>query len=87
MRWRRASKRIAAAEGEPVWQVDLTGKVALCFGGEEKGLRVRTRKLCDRLVGLPMRGKVSPLNVATAASALLYEAVRQRSALKPSDSD
>ena len=57
----------------------LAGKVALCLGGEEKGLRARTRKECDRLVGLPMLGRVSSLNVATAASALLYEAVRQRS--------
>ncbi len=68
----------ADAGGEPVWQVDLQGKVVLCLGGEEKGLRVRTRKLCDRLVALPMLGRVASLNVATAAAALLYEAVRQR---------
>lgn len=64
--------------GEPVWDVDLTGKVCIVLGGEENGLRQRTRKLCDRLVALPMRGRVASLNVATAAGALLYEAVRQR---------
>ncbi|MCP4204345.1 MAG: 23S rRNA (guanosine(2251)-2'-O)-methyltransferase RlmB [bacterium] len=69
----------ADGEGDPVWEVDLSGKVCLCLGGEEKGLRRRTRKLCDRLVALPMRGRVASLNVATAAAALLYEAVRQRS--------
>jgi len=69
----------ADAAGEPPWTVDLTGKVVLCLGGEEKGLRALTRKVCDRLLGLPMRGRVGSLNVATAASALLYEAVRQRS--------
>lgn len=68
----------ADSEGEPPWTVDLTGKVVLCLGGEEKGLRALTRKVCDRLLGLPMRGRVGSLNVATAASALLYEAVRQR---------
>ncbi len=68
----------AAAGGQPPWRVDLAGKVVLCLGGEENGLRQRTRDLCDGLVGLPMRGKVESLNVATAASALLYEAVRQR---------
>ena len=68
----------AAAEGQAPWDLDLTGKVLLCVGGEEKGLRARTRKLCDALVGLPMRGRVASLNLATAASALLYEAVRQR---------
>jgi 23S rRNA (guanosine2251-2'-O)-methyltransferase len=64
--------------GEPPWEIDLTGKVALLFGGEEKGLRARTRQLCDRMIGLPMRGHVGSLNIATAAAAVLYEAVRQR---------
>jgi 23S rRNA (guanosine2251-2'-O)-methyltransferase len=66
------------AGGEPPWEIDLTGKVVLCFGGEEKGLRARTRQICDRMIGLPMRGRVGSLNIATAASAVLYEAVRQR---------
>jgi 23S rRNA (guanosine2251-2'-O)-methyltransferase len=66
------------AGGEPPWDVDLTGKVVLCLGGEEKGLRSRTRQLCDRMIGLPMRGQVGSLNIATSAAAVLYEAVRQR---------
>lgn len=69
----------AAAEGQPAWEIDLKGPVVLCFGGEEKGLRQRTRQLCDGLVSVPMRGRVASLNVATAAAAILYEAVRQRS--------
>ncbi len=68
----------AAADGTAPWDLDLTGKVLLCLGGEQKGLRARTRQLCDHLVGLPMLGRVSSLNLATAASALLYEALRQR---------
>jgi 23S rRNA (guanosine2251-2'-O)-methyltransferase len=68
----------AAEGGEAPWTIDLTGPVVLCFGGEAKGLRRLTRERCDRLVGLPMRGRVESLNVATAAAALLYEAVRQR---------
>jgi 23S rRNA (guanosine2251-2'-O)-methyltransferase len=64
--------------GQPPWEVDLTGKVVLCFGGEEKGLRARTRTLCDATVGLPMRGRLASLNIATAAAAILYEALRQR---------
>jgi len=66
------------AEGVPPWTLDLTGKVVLCFGGEEKGLRSRTRQLCDHMIGLPMRGRVGSLNIATAAAAVLYDAVRQR---------
>jgi 23S rRNA (guanosine2251-2'-O)-methyltransferase len=64
--------------GQPPWTLDLTGKVVLCFGGEEKGLRPRTRALCDATVGLPMRGRVDSLNLSTAAAAILYEALRQR---------
>jgi 23S rRNA (guanosine2251-2'-O)-methyltransferase len=66
------------AGGEPPWAIDLTGPVVLCFGGEERGLRLRTRTLCDRMIGLPMRGRVGSLNLSTAAAAVLYEAVRQR---------
>ena len=67
------------AGGEPPWEVDLTGPVVLCLGGEEKGLRARTRGICDRMIGLPMAGRVGSLNIATAAAAILYDAVRQRS--------
>ncbi len=64
--------------GQPPWTLDLKGKVVLCFGGEEKGLRHRTRTLCDATIGLPMRGRLASLNIATAAAAILYEALRQR---------
>jgi 23S rRNA (guanosine2251-2'-O)-methyltransferase len=67
------------AEGEPPWDIDLTGKVLILLGGEEKGLRARTRRICDRMIGLPMRGRVGSLNISTATAAVLYEAVRQRS--------
>ncbi len=68
----------AAPGGEDPWNIDWRGRVLLCVGGEERGLRRRTRALCDRLVGLPMRGSVESLNVATAAAAILYEGLRQR---------
>jgi 23S rRNA (guanosine2251-2'-O)-methyltransferase len=68
----------ADERGTPPWEVDLSGPVVLCLGGEDKGLRQRTRSLCDGLLGLPMQGRIASLNVATAASALLFEVVRQR---------
>jgi len=67
-----------AAEGEAPWALDLRGPLVLCVGGEENGLRRLTRERCDALIGLPMRGRVGSLNLATAAAAVLYEAVRQR---------
>jgi 23S rRNA (guanosine2251-2'-O)-methyltransferase len=71
----------AAMGGVPPWELDLSGKVVLCLGGEEKGLRSNTRDHCDALVGLPMRGRVESLNIATASAALLFEALRQRVAV------
>ncbi len=64
--------------GVAPWSVALTGKLVLCIGGEQKGLRAHTRELCDGMIGAPMRGRIASLNLATAAAALLYEAVRQR---------
>lgn len=67
----------AEAEQAP-WDVDLSGSTVLVLGGEGKGLRPRVASACDGLVALPQRGKIDSLNVSAAASALLFEAVRQR---------
>jgi 23S rRNA (guanosine2251-2'-O)-methyltransferase len=66
------------AGGKAPWEIDLGGKILLVFGGEEKGMRRLTRDLCDDLIGLPMRGRVASLNLATASAAVIYEALRQR---------
>jgi 23S rRNA (guanosine2251-2'-O)-methyltransferase len=47
--------------------------------GEGKGLRPRVAAGCDGLVALPTLGKIESLNVSAAATALLFESVRQRS--------
>ena len=71
----------AAMEGAEQWDaVDWTGPVVLVMGSEGKGLRPRVADACDRLVALPLAGRIESLNVSTAAAALLYDAVRQRGA-------
>jgi 23S rRNA (guanosine2251-2'-O)-methyltransferase len=62
-----------------IYQVDLKGPTALVLGAEGQGMRQLTRKTCDELVGIPMRGAVESLNVSVASGVCLYEAVRQRS--------
>ena len=52
---------------------------ALVLGAEGPGMRQLTRKTCDELVHLPMRGAVESLNVSVASGVCLYEALRQRS--------
>ena len=62
-----------------IYDVDLTGPVALVLGAEGEGMRQLTRKTCDELVRIPMHGAVESLNVSVASGVCLYEALRQRS--------
>jgi 23S rRNA (guanosine2251-2'-O)-methyltransferase len=66
------------APARPMWDVDLSGGVALVLGAEGKGLRPLVRRTCDALVAIPLAGRVESLNVSVAAAVLLYEACRQR---------
>ena len=61
-----------------IYQADLKTPVALVMGAEGEGMRQLTRKTCDELVGIPMRGAVESLNVSVASGVCLYEALRQR---------
>ncbi len=67
----------ADAKATP-WQTDLTGSTVIVLGGEGKGLRPRVAQSCDALIALPRHGQVESLNVSAAATALLFEALRQR---------
>lgn len=45
----------------------------LVLGNEQKGLSSEQNKACDVTVSLPMKGRVSSLNLAVAAGVLLYQ--------------
>ena len=79
----RGLQVIGTSEDAPhtLYEVDLTGPVALVLGAEGSGMRQLTRKTCDRLVRIPMRGAVESLNVSVASAVCLYEALRQRAAV------
>lgn len=81
---KKAGLWIVGAAGEAkqvVYEVDLNMPIALVMGAEGKGLRRLTRENCDFLVKIPMQGSVGSLNVSVATGVLLFEALRQRSAL------
>ncbi len=66
------------ADGEDIFESDLTGDIALVVGGENSGIAPLTRKKCDKILSLPLYGKVNSLNASVALGAAAYEAVRQR---------
>jgi len=56
----------------------LRGELGLVVGSEGEGLRELTRKKCDIVVKLPMRGQVESLNASVAGSVALYLAYLAR---------
>jgi RNA methyltransferase, TrmH family len=58
--------------------VDMTQSVAIVVGTEQHGLSKQWLDNADVGIRIPMLGKIDSLNVATAATILLYEAARQR---------
>lgn len=66
------------ADGEDIYAEKLTGNIALIVGGEDSGVKRLTREKCDKILSLPMYGKVNSLNASIALGVACYEAVRQR---------
>jgi len=42
------------------------------FGNEEKGIRLKTRELCDILISIPISSRCESLNVGASAAVALY---------------
>lgn len=58
--------------------VDYTKPTMIVVGNEHVGITDTVRGLADAVVRIPMRGRINSLNIAVAASLVLYEALRQR---------
>lgn len=59
-------------EGEPFRPEDLPASCVLAFGSERRGLSPSLLERAERRLSLPMRPRVSSLNLATAVAAVLY---------------
>jgi 23S rRNA (guanosine2251-2'-O)-methyltransferase len=61
------------------YDADLTGAAAFVFGGEDKGLSETIRNKCDRILSIPLAGRITSLNVGVSVAIGLYEKGRQES--------
>jgi len=65
-------------DGTPVYDVDLSHRIALVFGNELEGLSDVARRFADVTTTIPMLGFGESFNISVAASVILSEVVRQR---------
>ena len=67
-----------AGEGSvSLTEADLDGPLVIVTGSEGSGLSMLTRKHCDQLVRIPLRGATPSLNASVATAMVLYEVARR----------
>ena len=68
----------ADMDGDPMYQLDLTGPMGLVIGNEGEGVSRLVKEKCDFVASIPMFGDIDSLNASVAMGVLSYEMVRQR---------
>lgn len=58
-------------------EADLAGPLVVITGSEGQGLSLLTRRSCDQLVRIPLRGATPSLNASVATALVLYEVARR----------
>ena len=61
-----------------LYELDLTGNIALVFGNEHKEVSEEAAALADENFQIPMNGIIQSLNVSVACAVSLFEVFRQR---------
>ncbi len=69
----------ATPEGSEIYtETNMNGPLGIVVGTEQLGLSSFWKEACTHKVRIPMHGIADSLNVATATTLFLFEAVRQR---------
>jgi tRNA (guanosine-2'-O-)-methyltransferase len=63
-----------------LYEMQLTGRIALVFGNEHSGVSEEIRALADGNFIIPQMGIIQSLNISVACAVSLYEAFRQKNA-------
>ena len=66
------------AGGEDIYAENFDGNVALVVGGEDSGVKRLTKEKCDKVLSIPLQGRVNSLNASVALGIAAYEVVRNR---------
>ncbi len=66
------------AGGEDIYKEKFEGNVALVVGGEDSGVKRLTKEKCDKILSIPLQGRVNSLNASVALGIAAYEVVRGR---------
>ena len=77
---KREGYRVVGLAGEgtvSLEEADLDGPLVIVTGSEADGLSMLTRRNCDQLVRIPLRGSTPSLNASVATALLLYEVARR----------
>ncbi len=68
----------ADMNGADYTKQNYSGGCALVIGNEGKGIGRLVAEKCDRIISLPMKGKINSLNASVAAGVLMYEIAKHR---------
>ncbi len=68
--------------GTPLEKANLKGNIAIVIGSEGRGVSELTKKTCDGVLTIKMKGKINSLNASVAAGIVLHEVSKQRIEVK-----
>lgn len=68
----------ADMDGDDYTKEDYSSPTAIVIGNEGNGIGRLVASKCDKIVSLPMNGKINSLNASVAAGILMYEVVNNR---------
>ena len=63
--------------GKDIREVEIPLPVALVLGSEDKGVSKSVLEICDEVVSIPMKGRVSSFNVNSAGAIAMWETVKR----------
>lgn len=68
----------ADMDGDSMYDLNLTGPIALVVGNEGKGVSKLVKEKCDFTAAIPMKGDIDSLNASVSAGILAFEIAHQR---------